>query len=76
MRGDALIKLPVDGGPALLRYFAKFHPDESPARVRAVIARGWRIRRGLRRLLGRLGDNRSAALAARFDLALRSLPPA
>jgi len=75
-RGSRVTRqLPVDGGAALLRYFSKFHPGEPERRVRRVLERGWRIRRGVRRMLARLGDRRSAALAERFDLALQSLPP-
>ncbi len=76
-RGSRLTRqLPVDGGAALLRYFEKFHPAAEHARARRVIERGWRLRRGFRRALARLGHRPSAALAQRFDLALRSLPPA
>jgi GT2 family glycosyltransferase len=66
--------LPVDGGAALLRYFSKFHPGPAERRARRVLERGWRLRRAWRRALARLGDADSAAIAERFDAALRLLP--
>jgi N-acetylglucosaminyl-diphospho-decaprenol L-rhamnosyltransferase len=62
---------PADGGPAALRYFAKFHPELPQDRVRALLLRGWRLRLAWRRLRARLGDAHSAALARRFEIAIK-----
>jgi len=62
--------LPADGGTALLRYFERFNPEVPPATLRVVLARGWRLRRALHRVLARLGNPRSTALAARYQTAL------
>lgn len=66
--------LPVDGGAAVLRYFAKFLPDEEERRARRAIRRGWRVRRMLRAMRARLGDEASARMVERYDLALGQLP--
>lgn len=65
--------VPADGGPALIRYFAKFHPEVPPAAVARLLARGWRVRRAWRRLRAALGDASSAAVARRYERALDSL---
>jgi hypothetical protein len=65
--------LPADGGAALARYFAKYHPESPPGEVWAVLARGWRLRRFLHRALARLGRHRSAELARRYEAALALL---
>jgi len=65
--------LPADGGPALLRYFTKFHPDVVAEQVRVTLARGWRLRRLLHRVLGALGRRRSRVMAGRYALALAML---
>jgi hypothetical protein len=64
---------PADGGPVLLRYFAKFHPEVPQARLRRVLRRSWTLRRAWRRARLRLGDSASAALVRRYDLALERL---
>ncbi len=62
--------LPADGGPALVRYFTKFHPEIPEAEVRRVLRRGWRLRAAWHGLRARLGNSRSAALEQRYRLAL------
>jgi N-acetylglucosaminyl-diphospho-decaprenol L-rhamnosyltransferase len=61
---------PADGGRAALRYFAKFHPDLSQDRARALLLRGWRLRLAWRRLRARLGDAHSTAVARRYEIAI------
>jgi hypothetical protein len=63
----------ADGGAALVRYFAKFHPDLPQARVRALLLRGWRLRRIWRTVRARLGDVESAAAARRYEIAIEEL---
>lgn len=65
--------IPADGGPALLRYFEKFHAEVPVTRVRALLMRGWRLRLAWRRLRAALGDRRSARLARRYRIALDAL---
>jgi N-acetylglucosaminyl-diphospho-decaprenol L-rhamnosyltransferase len=65
--------LPADGGPALLRYFARFHPGFPERRVRALLLRGWRLRRIWRLGRARLGDARSSAMARRYEIAIERL---
>ena len=63
----------ADGGPALLRYFAKFHPGVPEQRVRALLLRGWRLRRAWREARVRLGDAGSAEMARRYQIAIKTL---
>ncbi len=63
----------ADGGPALLRYFAKFHPGVPEQRVRALLLRGWKLRRAWRKARVRLGDVGSAAVARRYEIAIETL---
>jgi len=63
----------ADGGPALLRYFAKFHPGVPEQRVRALLLRGWKLRRAWRKVRVRLGDAGSAAVARRYEIAIEML---
>lgn len=62
--------LPADGGPALVRYFTKFHPEIPAAEVRRVLRRGWQLRAAWHGMRAQLGNARSAALATRYRLAL------
>jgi N-acetylglucosaminyl-diphospho-decaprenol L-rhamnosyltransferase len=66
-------RIPADGGTALLQYFAKFHPEIPPSRVRAPLVLGWRLRRLWRRTRAQLGDRRSERAAARYALAIASV---
>ena len=63
----------ADGGPALLRYFAKFHPRVPEQRLRALLLRGWRLRLIWRKARVRLGDAGSAAVARRYEIAIEKL---
>jgi len=63
----------ADGGKALLRYFAKFHPGIPEQRVRALLLRGWRLRRAWRKARVRFGDAGSAAVARRYEIAIEKL---
>lgn len=63
----------ADGGTALLRYFAKFQPGIPEPRVRALLLRGWRLRRAWRKARARLGDRGSAAVAQRYQIAIEML---
>ena len=65
--------LAADGGTALLRYYGKFHPRIPESRVRALLLRGWRLRLLWRRARARLGDPSSAAVARRYEIAIRQL---
>ncbi len=65
--------LPVDGGGALLRYFAKFHSGQEERRARREIEKGWRLRRLARAVRARLGDGASARMVERYSQALESL---
>lgn len=65
--------LPADGGRAALRYFLKFHPALGEARARALLLRGWRLRLMWRRVLATLGHARSAAVAARYRVAIEQV---
>lgn len=70
---DATDLIPADGGAALVRYYAKFHPEVPPERIRTLLARGWRLRRAWRRVRAGLGDRKSAAVARRYELALEAI---
>jgi N-acetylglucosaminyl-diphospho-decaprenol L-rhamnosyltransferase len=66
-------RIPADGGTALLRYFAKFHPGVPEQRVRALLLRGWKLRRVWRKARAGLGDAGSAAVARRYEIAIEML---
>lgn len=61
---------PADGGPALLRYLTKFHPEVPEARVRENLLRGWKLRHAWRLARLRLGDAASAPLVRRYEIAI------
>lgn len=63
----------ADGGTALLRYFAKFHPGVPEQHVRTLLLRGWRLRRAWRKARVRLGDAGSSAVARRYEIAIETL---
>ena len=64
---------PADGGPALLRYLTKFHPEVPEARVRKILRRTWKLRRAWRLMRLRLGDGASAPLVRRYEIAIEGL---
>jgi GT2 family glycosyltransferase len=66
-------ELPADGGLALYRYLVKFHPGYSRSSLRATLASGWWLRRGLHTARALFGHARSAMLARRYARALASL---
>ncbi len=70
---DGTVAVPADGGLALVRYFSKFHPDVPADSIRALLARGWRLRWLWRAARAALGDRVSARVAARYRLALARL---
>ena len=64
---------PADGALAAVRYFRKFHPAVPEAHVRRLLLRGWRLRLAWRRLRAKLGDDRSQAVARRYEIAIDRL---
>ena len=68
-------ELPADGGPALLRYFARHDPRVPVEVVRRLLLRGWRLRTLWRRVRVALGDRASAGVIRRYAAAIRSVSP-
>lgn len=70
---SATARIPADGGSAVLHYFRKHLPGIPEARVAALLQTGWRLRLMWRNLRAALGHRPSAAIAARYRLAIDQL---
>lgn len=65
--------LPADGGLALVRYFELHAPSRDARAIRAVLRRGWSIRRALHRVRSGFGSPGAARLAERYARAIEEL---
>jgi len=65
--------LPADGGAGIVRYFRKFHPEASEARLKWIVTSGWRLRRSSHAVRAALGREASRIWVRRFDLALERI---
>lgn len=62
--------LPADGGMSLVRYFERHASEEDARAIRAVLRRGWLIRRVLHTLRSWFGQPGAGRLAARYARAI------
>lgn len=65
--------LPADGGLSLIRYFEQHASPRDAIAIRAVLRRGWSLRRMLHTVRGWCGSGVSARLALRYERALSDL---
>jgi GT2 family glycosyltransferase len=70
---DHTTLLPADGGTGILRYFRKFHPEVSEARLKSIVTSGWRLRRWSHKIRAALGRESSRVWVRRFELALEEI---